>query len=99
MTRADDEIAWRSCGGCFCTPVCLAALTSNAAAPAVCGDAIDVPCSIEYPGGSSYVPATGPPGCHIGVVEIAAPGATTVGLKPPASVGPRELNGCRLSSA
>ena len=39
---------------------------------------------------------TGPPACHSGVVEIAAPGATICGLKPPSSRGPREREGVQV---
>jgi hypothetical protein len=42
------------------------------------------------------VPATGPPACQRGVVEIAEPGATMFGLKPPSSRGPRDEKPCRL---
>ena len=45
-----------------------------------------------------YVPPTGAPFCHIGVEEIAAPGATMFGLNAPSSAGPLELNGWRLST-
>src|SRR6266542_6177055 len=98
MNRAEDEMACRSWAGWCWKPCCLPALTSSAAAPAACGEAIEVPLNIEYPGGSTYVPATGPPGCHSGVDETAAPGAMMLGLNPPSSRGPRELNGCWLSA-
>src|SRR5436309_7383528 len=51
---ADDLIASRSAaaGGRWPWCVALYALISNAPAPAACGEAIDVPCSIAYPAGS-----------------------------------------------
>src|SRR4051812_4940411 len=94
--RAVDLMAARSCATGGRRPLCVAlyALTSSAAAPVACGAAIDVPCSIAYPAGRAYVPATGPGASQRGVVEIAAPGAMMSGLKPPSSRGPREENGC-----
>src|SRR5215216_7027654 len=98
MNRAEDIMACRIWAGWAWKPCCMAALTRSAPAPVACGAAIDVPLSIEYPGGSWYVPGTGPPICHCGVVEMAAPGAMTFGLNPPSSRGPRKLNECWLSA-
>ncbi len=80
----------RSWSGFGLKPLALAAESRSAPAPAPCGDAIDVPLNIEYPGGSVYVPGTGPPACHSGVVETAEPGAIASGLKPPSSAGPTD---------
>ena len=73
---------------------------STAAAPAACGDAIEVPLNMAYPMGSVY-PASARSGClsHCGTVEMAEPGAEISGLKSPDSVGPREENGCRACAA
>src|SRR4026207_2200068 len=100
MNRALEFRAIRSWEGCQNIPRCCAfpALISSAAAPVPCGEAIDVPFIIAYPGGRVYVPPTGAPFGHGGVEETAAPGATTFGLNAPSSAGPLELNGWRLST-
>ena len=38
------------------------------------------------------MPEIGRPACHVGMVAMAEPGATTSGLNPPSSRGPREEN-------
>src|SRR6266576_875608 len=100
MNRAVEFIAIRSWEGRQNIPWCCAlpALISSAAAPVPCGEAIDVPFIITYPGGRVYVPPTGAPFCQSGVEEIAAPDATRFGLNAPSSAGPLELNGWRLST-
>ena len=49
--RAIELNALRSCAADRVNPRAFAALSSRAAAPVDCGDAIDVPLNIPYPGG------------------------------------------------
>ncbi len=81
------------------TPLGLAALSMSAIAPAVCGEAIDVPLNSAYPAGQSYGRHCPAGSCQAGIVETAEPGAMTFGLKPPFSSGPRDENGWSCSSS
>src|SRR3954447_10568419 len=89
--------ALRSWAGVTARSVARAADSSSAAAPAVCGEAIEVPLNIAYPAGSVY-PASTTSGCfnQRGTVDTADPGAITSGLNPPSSRGPRDVKLCRL---
>ena len=75
---------------------CRAAERSSAPAPAVIGDAIEVPWIISYPGGTWYGRTPVPPAngfsdmFHAGHVESSEPGETRFGFSAPSSFGPRD---------